>query len=136
MKRLLAYGALLLVLIVGVRADAQFVSGQPLQGTINQFTTLIVGASGTTVTQIRIYAPSLTPGATSAAIQTSTQTFAVVGITTADKIHVIGPTPTSLCPLVGARASAADQIALDFTVLTAVACTPAAGTYNVVAIRS
>lgn len=86
--------------------------------------------------QYRTYAPSLTPAQTSAAIQTATQTFAVTGLSTADRIIVNGPTPTSLCPMVSARVSATDQIALDFTVLTAVACTPASGTYTVVAIRS
>ncbi len=95
-----------------------------------------IGGTGTNITQVRVYAPSLTPVATPAAIGTSSQTFTVTGLTTADKVHVNPPVPTSLCPMVSARASGADTLQLDFTTLTAPACTPAAGTYNVVAIRS
>lgn len=97
---------------------------------------LNIGGSATPVTQIKVYAPSLTPAATSAAIQTSSQTFTVTGLATTDKVFVNGPAPTSLCPLVGARVSATNTLALDFTVLTASACTPAPGTYNIVAMRS
>ncbi len=95
-----------------------------------------VGGTGTNLTQIRVYSPSLTPAATTAAIQTSIQTFTVTGLTTADKVIVNGPAPTSLCPMVDARVSVADTLAIHFTVLTAAICTPAAGTYTVVAIRS
>jgi hypothetical protein len=114
------------------------VTGTTITGTTGTFTTsaTIGGATPTAITNIRVYAPSLTPAATTAAIQTSVQTFAVAGITTADKIFVNGPTPTSLCPMVAARASATDQIALNFTVLTAAICTPASGTYTIVAVRS
>src|SRR5437763_424705 len=73
------------------------------------------------------YAPSITPAATAAAIGTSSQTFTVTGLTTADRVYVNGPAPTALCPMVGARVSAANTLQLDFATLTAVACTPAAG---------
>lgn len=98
-------------------------------------TTASVG-SGTTITKIVVYAPSLTPAATAAAIGTTQQTFTVTGLDTADKIIVNGPVPTSLCPMVGARVSATDTLQLNFATLTALACTPAAGTYNIVAIRN
>lgn len=99
-------------------------------------TSIAVGASGTTITQIRVYGPTLTPVATTAAVQTTEQTFTVTGLTTADKVFVNGPAPTSLCPPVTFRVSATDTLAIGFSTLTAAACTPAAGTYNIVAVRN
>jgi hypothetical protein len=100
-------------------------------------TSLTVGASTpTAITNIRVYSLTCTPSATSAAIQTSVQSCTGTGLTTADKIVVNGPAPTSLCPLVHARVSGADTLSLHFAVLTAAACTPAGGTYLVVAFRS
>ncbi len=94
------------------------------------------GAGGTPIISIVVYAPSLTPAPTSAAIQTTEQTFTVTGLTTADRVLVNGPVPTSLCPPTTFRVSAANTLAIGFTTLTAAACTPAAGVYNVVAIRN
>jgi hypothetical protein len=75
---------------------------------------------------------SVTPTATSAAIQTVAQTFTVTGLVSgADIVVVSEPAPTSLCPLVEARATGANTVSLYFSVLTAAACTPAAGTYKV-----
>lgn len=99
-------------------------------------TSATIGASGTSITQIRVYASSLTPAASSAAIQTTEQTFTVTGLATTDKVYVNGPAPTSLCPPTTFRVSAANTLAIGFTTLTASACTPASGTYNIVAIRS
>lgn len=98
-------------------------------------TSVAIGG-GTAITKIAAYAPSLTPVATAAAIGTTQQTFAVTGLATTDKLIVNGPVPTSLCPCTGARVSAVDTLQLDFTTLTAAACTPAAGAYNVVAVRN
>ena len=98
-------------------------------------TSLALGG-GTAITKIVVYAPNLTPAATSAAIQTAEQTFTVNGLTTADKVMVNGPAPTSLCPAVTFRVSAADTLAIGFTTLTAAACTPAAGVYNIIAVRN
>lgn len=103
--------------------------------TLTTATSLTLGG-GTAITKIRVFAPTCSPSASSAAIQTAEQSCTVSGVTTADKIIVNGPAPTSLCPLVGARVSGADTVALMFTTLTASACTPASGTYNIVAIRS
>ena len=73
---------------------------------------------------------SITPAATSAAIQTSAQTFTVKGLVTGEPINVVSaPAPTSLCPLTGASVTAANTVSLYFTTLTAAACTPASGTY-------
>lgn len=104
--------------------------------TVTAATSVTVGGSGTAITQVRVYSPSLTPAASSAAVQTAEQTFTVSGLTTADKVFVNGPAPTSLCPAVTFRVSAADTLAIGFSTLTAAACTPAAGTYNIVAVRS
>ena len=60
----------------------------------------------------------------------------MTGLTTADKVFVNGPVPTSLCPAVTFRVSAADTLAIGFSTLTALAGTPAGGVYNIVAIRN
>ena len=91
---------------------------------------------GTTITLMKVYTPSLTPGGLAAAIGVTEQTFTVTGLTTADKVIVNGPTQTALCPMVDARVSGADTLAISFVDLTVALCTPAAGTYTVVAIRS
>jgi hypothetical protein len=73
---------------------------------------------------------SITPAATAGAIQTAAQTFTVNGLVSGEPIIVVSqPAPTSLCPLVAARVTAANTVSLYFTTLTAAACTPAAGTY-------
>lgn len=76
------------------------------------------------------YSQSLTPAASSAAIQTAEQTFTVTGVQTGDSVTMNGPAPTSLCPPTTVRVSAANTIAIGFTTLTAAGCTPAAGTYT------
>src|SRR6185437_2907626 len=81
------------------------------------------------------YVVTLTPAASTAAIQTAEQTFTVTGLLTTDTVYINGPVPTSLCPPVHARVSAANTIAIAFTTLTAAACTPAAGAYKIVAIH-
>lgn len=98
-------------------------------------TSLALGG-GTAITNITVYAPTLTPAATAAAIQTVEQAFTVTGLAITDKVIVNGPAPTSLCPPVTFRVSAANTLSIGFTTLTAVACTPAAGTYNIIAIRN
>lgn len=86
--------------------------------------------------QVVKFSQSLTPTATSAAIQTVEQTFTVTGLLTTDRIILTAPAaPTSLCPAVSARVSASNTLAIAFSVLTASACTPAAGTYLITAIR-
>lgn len=73
---------------------------------------------------------SITPAASSAAIQTAAQTFTLTGVLTGEPLVIISqPAPTSLCPLVAARVTAANTVSLYFSTLTAAACTPAAGTY-------
>ena len=80
-----------------------------------------------------VFTQTLTPTATAATIGIAEQTFTVTGAAflTTDKIVVTGPAPTALCPMTGARATAATTLQLDFDVMTAVACTPVAGSYAV-----
>lgn len=110
MRRFLAF--LFLLLIGSAPAWAQ----QAGSGAWNQFN-----------------AGTLTPAATAAAIGVSQQTFTVPGLTTGMDVFVSGPAPTALCPNTGARVSAANTLQLDFATLTAAACTPASGTYQVIA---
>ena len=97
--------------------------------------TMTIGG-GTAITQLRVYTPSLTPTQIAAAIGAAEQTFTVTGLTTADKVIVNPPSFTVLCPMAWARVSGADTLALGFSNLAIALCTPAAGTYTVVAIRS
>jgi hypothetical protein len=94
-----------------------------------------VGTSGTSLSQIRVYTPTLTPAAC-ASFTSAEQTFAVVGITTADKIIVNGPSCAAGSGIVNVRASNTDEIAIMFMNTTAGPVTPTAGVYSIVAIRS
>lgn len=79
---------------------------------------------------------SITPAASSAAIQTAAQTFTVAGLITGEPITIVSaPAPTSLCPLTSAQVTAANTVSLYFTTLTAAACTPASGTYLIAVQR-
>jgi hypothetical protein len=79
---------------------------------------------------------AITPAASSAAIQTAAQTFTLTGAISGEPIMITSqPAPTSLCPLVAARVTAANTVSLYFTTFTAAACTPAAGTYMFVLPR-
>lgn len=79
---------------------------------------------------------SITPAATAATIGVATQTFTLTGVASGEQIVAIKiPAPTALCPLVSARATTANTVALDFAVMTAAACTPASGVYTFLVIR-
>lgn len=79
---------------------------------------------------------AITPTATAAAIGVATQTFTVTGLALGDFVAPLSlPTPTALCPPVGFRATALNTLSIDFAVMTAVACTPAAGTYKILVVR-
>lgn len=95
-----------------------------------------VALAQTPVGNVRSYYGNITPAATAAAIGSAEQTFTVTGLATADTVYISPPAaPTSLCPPVMARVSAANTLAITFLTMTAVACTPAAGVYKVIAIR-
>lgn len=138
-RRLAALAGLLAILALAIPGAAQVQLTPGVRATFDGTLTVdkaIIVAGGTALTKLVVYSQSLTPAASSAAIQTAEQTFTVTGIATTDVLYLNGPVPTSLCPPVTIRASATNQIAIGFTTLTAVACTPAAGTYKIVAIRS
>lgn len=106
-----------------------------VSGEVNA-SSLTVGASGTAVTQIRMYSPSLSP-AQVANNTSAEQTFTVNGLTTADRVLVIKPTAQAGLGIVGARVSAANTLAITFANLTATPITPTASeSYQVVAIRA
>ena len=86
---------------------------------------------------LKVIAVNITPAATAAAIGVAEQTFSTfLGLSTGDQLLVIGPVPTALCPPVGFRVSATNTLQVDFAVLTAAACTPAAGVYTVYSFKS
>jgi hypothetical protein len=128
-----AFAALAINLLYWWPVAAQVIPGVSGAGS---FASATIGtASPTPITNIRVYTPTCTPVASTAAIQTLDFSCAVTGITTADKLIVNPPSNTSLCPLVNARPGT-NAVILSHAVLTAAICTPAAGTYAVVAIRS
>lgn len=124
--------------LVGVRPFIRLQGTEGSGGTfeIREDAGVLTIAGGVVSVPGTMFAPSLTPAATPAAIGTTEQTFTVTGLATTHRVYVNGPAPTSLCPMVHARASAANSLTLAFSTLSAAACTPAAGTYNVVALRS
>lgn len=96
---------------------------------------LTIGASGTPVTQIRVYSQTVT-AASVAAATVAEQTFTVTGLTTADKV-IVNPAATgNATGIAGARVSAADTLAIAYVNPTAGALIPGAGTYKIIAIRS
>lgn len=100
------------------------------------FASLTVGTSGTAITQMRVYTPTLNP-ASVAASTTAEETYTVTGLTTADKVIVNKPTMTTGCFIGNARVSAADTLALTWGNPQVVgACDPASEVYAVIAIRS
>ena len=83
-----------------------------------------------------IVSGTITPAATSAAIQTVAQAFTLTGLEPTDRVFLISqPAPTSLCPVTSVGVAAVNSVNLYFTVLTAAACTPAAGTFTFGIIR-
>ncbi len=62
------------------------------------------------------------------------QNFTVTGLTTGNRVFVNGPAPTALCPPAHWRVSSANTLTGAFVQLTAAVCTPATGTYQVVAL--
>ena len=96
---------------------------------------ITVGASGTAITQMRVYSQALDP-ASVAALTTAEQTFTVTGLTTGDKVFVNKPTNTAGLGIVNVRVSAADTLAITFMNCTAAAIDAASETYTITAIRS
>jgi hypothetical protein len=102
---------------------------------VNASDNLTVGASGTPITQMRVYSQTITAASVGAAT-VAEQTFTVTGLTTADKVVVNPAAIANATGIVGARASAADTLAVRFVNPTAGALTPTAGTWTILAFRS
>lgn len=96
-----------------------------------------IGSSGTALTQVTVYAQSVSPSIVTA--QTcQEQSVTVTGVSTADKI-VVNPPTIAASPgagAVAARASAANTVAVVYCNPAGSNATPASGTYNFIAIRS
>lgn len=129
-------------LLGGFSGSGGFQMSDPLQGTCTAANTLV--SPWINVTNGRFWfcdsvsgkwihglsTGAITPAATAAAVGTTGQTFTLNGVVVGEPLALFsGPAPTSLCPNVQVRATAANQITLYFSTLTAAACTPAAGTY-------
>jgi hypothetical protein len=114
-------------------AGATFTS--VVSATVTATSLLQVGNAGTALSQVVVYSPSITPSSVGAAT-VAEQTFTVTGLTTADKVIVNPPAIANATGIAGARASAADTLAVRFVNPTAGALTPTAGVYTVIAFRS
>ncbi|MES2904821.1 MAG: hypothetical protein V4696_11605 [Pseudomonadota bacterium] len=101
----------------------------------SHFSGVAVGTSGTELSQIKVYSQTITPASVAAAT-VAEQTFTVTGLTTADKVIVNPAAIANATGIAGARASAADTLAVRFVNPTAGALTPTAGTWTIIAIRS
>lgn len=93
--------------------------------------TFQLGSSGTALSQMRVYTPTLTPAAVGTGAPTE-QTFTVTGLATSDTVTVNAPGAA----VFSARVSAANTLALTFVPAGTGTYTPPAGTYRIVAIRS
>jgi hypothetical protein len=104
------------------------------QGTAD-FSGLTVGASGSSLSQVRIYstgniAPVVVPAATCA-----DQTFALAGVTTADRVSNVTP-PNALGNIsINAYISARDTLLLHFCNPSVSSADPPRGVYSVLAVH-
>jgi hypothetical protein len=100
------------------------------------YTGYVNSAQGGPLNSLVLSTSSITPAATAATIQAVAQAFTLTGITATDTVTLLSqPTPTALCPAVFAAPQAANSVNIFFTVLTAAACTPAAGVYKFLVTR-
>lgn len=97
--------------------------------------TLKIGASGTAISQTRVYSQTITAASTAAASAVE-QTFTVTGLTTADKVTINPPALSNSCVPVCCRVTAADTLGITFMNPTAGSLTSTSGTYQIVAVRS
>ena len=102
---------------------------------VNASDNITVGLLGTPITQMRIYSQTITP-ASIAAATVAEQTFTVLGLTIADKVHANAAANATATGICGVRVSAADTLAVRFVNPTAGALVPAAGIWTIVAFRS
>jgi hypothetical protein len=97
--------------------------------------TITIGLTGTGLTRIAKYSAALTPSAVPANT-CAEQLFTVTGIATGDVVAVNKPTAQAGLGVAGVRASATNQVGVNFCNATASPITPtAAETYLFTAIR-
>lgn len=101
----------------------------------SHFSGVAVGASGTELSQIKVYSQTITPASVGAAT-VAEQTFTVTGLTTTDTVFLNPGVISNAVGIAGVRVSAADTLAVRFDNPTAGALVPTAGTWRIVAIRS
>ncbi len=102
--------------------------------TVNGSFTL--GASGTPLTQMRVYTPTLNPGSVPASSAVE-QTYTVTGLAVGDIVTINKPSQTGNCIIGNVRVSATDTLAVTWANPGAiVACDPPSETYIVMAVRS
>ncbi|MCI0349119.1 MAG: hypothetical protein L0Z53_06800 [Acidobacteriales bacterium] len=94
-----------------------------------------IGASGTPLTQIRVYSQSITPASVAAATAAE-QTFTITGLATTDKVAMNPAATGNATGVCSCRVTAANTIGITFVNPTAGALTPGAGTYTFIAFRS
>ncbi len=105
-------------------------------GTLNVTTSITIGSSGTALTQMRVYTPTLDPSSVAAA-STAEQTYTVTGLSTSDTVYLNKPSLTTNCGIVNVRVSATNTLAVTWLNVNAIgACDPASEVYRLVAIRS
>lgn len=133
---------LALALALPAAADVRTATYTTSQGTIMaetvSATSVSVGSNPTPITNVKVYSQTITPAQMAATAGAFEQNFTVTGLATTDKVIVNpGLAPTQLCIFTGrARVSATNTLTLTFINMTAALCTPAAGTWNIVAFRS
>lgn len=110
--------------------------GNNVQGTsaIAAATSVTVGSSGTAITQIRVFSQTITPGQV-AANTCAEQSVTVTGVATTDKL-IFNATQGLSPAFTHIRPSGANTVALMFCNPGNSAASPAAGTVNIIAIRS
>lgn len=98
------------------------------------FSGLSIG-NGEEITKLSVYSATIT-AASVAAATVAEQTFTVAGLAVGDAVIVNPAAISNAVGIAGARASAADTLAVRFVNPTAGALTPTAGDWAIIAIRS
>lgn len=99
---------------------------------------LAVGASGTAITQVKVYSQTITPASVGGLGATgSVQTFTVTGLATTDKVTLnTGAAATTGTGIGGVRCSATDTLEITYYNSTVGALTPVSSTCQILATRS
>lgn len=109
--------------------------GVNITGNTTTAGTLRVGSTGTALTRVALYTATLTP-AEVAANTCAEQTFTVTGVHASDTVFVNKPTSQAGLGVAGVRASATNQVGINFCNATASPITPtAAQVYSFGVIR-